>query len=141
MLRQKKPSKVANKVSNRCLSLDIYGLPVSLTFQGSDKFRTLSGTALTILLFLSLLGFGVSNIAKIGSLNPPIQTRQHEESFYKINSDLDPEEILRPGKIFAMGLGQDPISPTIGRFVVTQTFKNQSDPAKSSSEELPVSLC
>ena len=65
----------------------------------------------------------------------------HESSFYDINAELDRKEIIKPEKVFAMGLGRQAVPPSIGRFVVRQHYQNFADETKSTTEELPIVLC
>ena len=65
----------------------------------------------------------------------------HERSFWKINGNFDEKEFWYPKQLFALRIGQAPVDPSIGRFVVKQEYVNRSDPTLSSSKELPLNLC
>jgi len=58
-----------------------------------------------------------------------------------MHQDLDKNEILTPGCLFFFGLGQTPVSRSIGRFVVKQFYTNRNDKSLNSVKELPVVLC
>ena len=45
---------------SRLLSLDMYGKPVSLTFNGKEKIKTHFGAIITCLVSLALLIFGLN---------------------------------------------------------------------------------
>ena len=105
-------------VQDKCLTLDMYGRPVSLTFHGKEKFKTTVGACLTISVVTILGMFTLFNMLKLNKLQQPIQTTFHEHSFYNINSELDAAEAVQPGKIFAMGLGNTLVDPSIGTFNV-----------------------
>ena len=44
---------------DKCTNFDVYGKPISLTFQGNDKFKTRIGATMTFLVFFLLLSFGM----------------------------------------------------------------------------------
>ena len=53
------PAKLSNdKFTKYCVNLDLYGKPVSLTFQGKEKYKTTFGAMLTLLVSIFLIGFG-----------------------------------------------------------------------------------
>ena len=109
---------------------DMYGRPVSLTFHGSEKFRTPVGAILTIILVVILAMFSAANLAKLNKLNPSFPIEVYEDSFYQeYKPGAEQTEVLTPGKVFAMGLGTTAVDASIGRFVVTQHFTNALEPA------------
>ena len=59
LLSQRKLEKTNHDISNRLLSLDAYGKPVSLTFRGKDRIKTPIGAAITIFIALFLFVFGI----------------------------------------------------------------------------------
>ena len=54
----------------------------------------------------------------------PLQASIYEKSFYERHEELDPDEKLSPGIIFALGLGTQAVDKTIGKFVVKQFYNN-----------------
>lgn len=60
----------------------------------------------------------------------------HERSFYVKNVHLNSDETVKPGKVFAMSIGDTLIDASIGRFAVTQLFSDRLDPDTNSSTEL-----
>ena len=59
LFAQRKLKKKDNTISNRLLSLDLYGKPVTLTFEGEDKIKTPFGATITIFLSIFLFAFGI----------------------------------------------------------------------------------
>ena len=47
------------QMKNTFLNFDLYGKPISLTFQGRDKYRTPVGATITLLVSVFLIGFGI----------------------------------------------------------------------------------
>lgn len=91
---------------------------MQLTFRGKEKVKTGVGACLTIT-FLAVLGvFGLSQSIKLNTLQPPVQVEVFEDGFYELNKDLDPNELVQPELVFAFGLGNKPVDPLVGRFVV-----------------------
>ena len=50
--------KTDRHIADKFLNFDLYGKPVSLTFQGNEKFRTSVGAVITIMVSIFLIGFG-----------------------------------------------------------------------------------
>ena len=48
---------VGPEIGEKCLSFDMYGRQVALTFQGNDKFRTKIGAFTTLFVVLALVAF------------------------------------------------------------------------------------
>ena len=40
-----------------------------------------------------------------------------------------------------MGIGDEPVDPSIGRFIVTQHYSNTADPTKNTIEEIEIQSC
>ena len=64
-------------VRGKCLSLDMYGRPVALTFQGNEKFRTPIGASMTIAVLIILVCYAMFNFAKVNLMNDLSQTTLH----------------------------------------------------------------
>ena len=92
-------------------------------------------------MFVFLLLFGTFNGLKVNQLQAPTQTTLHTDSFYAVNSELDPNEVLLPNRVLALGLGEERIDPRIGRFVVEQVYENAKSERGPSSFELPLLPC
>ena len=59
ILKQKIKGHESSQITQKCLSLDLYGKPVALTFQGRDKYRTKVGALITLFVLVFLLSFGL----------------------------------------------------------------------------------
>ena len=71
--------KSSRQKRDRCLSFDVYGKPVSLTFHGSDKFKTRVGAIITIMAVVFVLSFGAFRLITYNS-NKIVQVSMHEDS-------------------------------------------------------------
>lgn len=76
--------------SGLCRSLDVYGKPVSLTFQGDEKFRTSCGGCVTLTVGLILVLFGSFNAIKLNQMNELSMQEMHVRTFEKVHSDFEP---------------------------------------------------
>ena len=79
---KKKFRKTELHASDRCTSFDLYGKPISLTFQGNDKFKTRVGATITILVSIFLIGFGAfrfQSFLRYDELNN-VQITMHEKN-------------------------------------------------------------
>ena len=65
----------------------------------------------------------------------------HEDGFYALNSFLDREELVRPELIFAFGIGDRPLSPSVGKFIARQVIQDRIEEAQSGTTVLPIDLC
>ena len=52
-------------IREKCLNFDMYGKPVSLTFQGREKFQTSFGATITVIVTILVVTFATSTF-----LNP-----------------------------------------------------------------------
>jgi hypothetical protein len=111
--------------------LDLYGQSVSLTYKGDDSFKSPLGTAISIVVLVLLMSFGIYKfIILIYRINPDVS----QQSFLR---DLDKEPVFRPYQEtlrggstlndststrafdFSFGVGR-PIPPSIGFFTVNE---------------------
>ena len=61
--------KSHQQAKDKCLTFDLYGKPVSLTFQGSDKYRTRIGAVITVIVSIMLISFGVFRFLSMANEN------------------------------------------------------------------------
>ena len=61
----KKRYNTNGNMVKKCVSLDLYGRNVQLTYHGHDKFRTKFGAFCTFLVFLSVLTFAIYSILEL----------------------------------------------------------------------------
>ena len=71
--------KSDKKKRDMCLNFDAYGKPVSLTFHGSDNFKTRVGAIITIMAVVFVIGFGAFRLISYKS-NKIIQITMHEDN-------------------------------------------------------------
>ena len=89
-----------------CRSLDVYGKPVLLTFQGNEKFRTAIGGCVTLTVGFILLSFATFNAVKINQMNELTMQTMHQHTFDQIHSTVDLKDVSKPEKKFALRLGR-----------------------------------
>ncbi len=70
------------RAQNRCLRLDMYGRPVSLTFHGQEKFKTPIGSILTVTVITVLITFTLFKCLDLNNMKFPLQASVYEKSFY-----------------------------------------------------------
>ena len=85
---------------------------MSLTFQGSDVYRTQVGAVITILVTVMLISFGAFRLLSINNENIQ-QIVVHEDSLMELETG-SPRAV--PLSIVAFGLGDELVDPTIGEF-------------------------
>lgn len=93
---------------------DWFGQTVQLTYKGEDQYRTLLGAAVSFVLILILLGFGIFKAYYLFSRFNPEVTK------ISLLRDMSLGEIFDPAETdfdFAFGLNT-PLDPTIGYFTV-----------------------
>ena len=82
----KKRYNANGNMLKKCVSLDLYGRNVQLTYHGNDKFRTKFGAFCTFLVFISVLTFAIFSMLDL--LNPqpilPLFSKISYKSFYDI---------------------------------------------------------
>lgn len=148
-LAKKRYSTNGNMVK-KCVSLDLYGRNVQLTYHGHDKFRTKFGAFCTFLVIVSVLTFAIFSMFDLLSPQPilPLYSKISYKSFYDIyegfsnikERDSQSGEIesvsqaVGPMKFFAFGLGEELVNENVGRFIVTQKDENMKVvPCKESN--------
>ena len=112
LLSQKKFIKNDHNISSRLLSLDLYGKPVSLTFQGQDKIKTPFGATITILLSLFLFIFGIHRW--FSTLSNTVSYVPLHRSNLITRRESDPK--IDAAFMFAFGLGDTHVHKSVGEF-------------------------
>ena len=138
-LDKNKFRKNDTNTKERCLKFDLYGKPISLTFQGNDKFRTTFGATVTIIVTMLLLGFGTFRFQSF------LRIEEGNTSQISIHdSYLEYRESARqeasPLHIFAFGLGNEPVSASIGQFKMNWASK-QSGSSVNSGTDFEIDIC
>ncbi|CDW71429.1 UNKNOWN [Stylonychia lemnae] len=132
------------QMRNRFKSIDYFGQSVTFTYNGEDQFKTLFGAAISLVLMIVLLAFGIYKfVYLVNRWNPNVI----KTSFLR---DLKEEPAFRPqdlGFDFAFGIGED-IPANIGGFTVRQIefqFEKYSNGTqkrvKKPSRDLNITKC
>ena len=132
---QKKRHMIEDGLAKKCISLDLYGRNVQLTYNGHEKFRTKFGAFCTLLVFIIVMVYALYSLADLLSPQPilPLHSKISYRSFYAINEGIDSvrerdgslsgigasDQGVRPMKFFAFGLGHELVSESVGEFKVT----------------------
>ena len=112
LLSQRKLQKTEKDISNRLLSLDAYGKPVSLTFRGQDRIKTPIGAAITIFIALFLFGFGIHRWFSTLSNNVTYVPLHRSNIVSQRSTSLN----IDAAQLFAFGFGDKRIDKSVGSF-------------------------
>ena len=85
----------------------MYGKPVSLTFQGNDKFRTTFGATVTVIVSIFLISFGLFTFLNIlrGEVETNHQIMLHANNLEEMDTNLSSTG-YDPLTVFAFGFGK-----------------------------------
>ena len=103
---------------DKCLNLDVYGKPISLTFHGSDSFKTRVGAIITIMAAVFLVGFGAFRLIAYNNSKKIVYIALHEDDLEKF-TDVDKRKA--PHELIAFGLGTELVPEGVGEFKVFNT--------------------
>ena len=72
---------------NAVRGLDLFAVPVSLTYKGNTKFNTLCGGCLSLVMILSLLTYAVMDLHFL--MVHPVLTGNSERTYFSLINNTD----------------------------------------------------
>jgi hypothetical protein len=111
-----------SKVSNLVKQIDLYARPINITFKGRDKFRTLYGGSISVLVSLFLISMLAYKLNVM--FNREATTVRKDTLVSVSNTYSPPQNISATGNTFAFLIGINSVpSPDeyrYGKFVARQ---------------------
>ena len=109
----KKRNMIATNIGDKCLSFDMYGRQVMLTFQGHDKLKTKFGAICTIIIGLVVLSYAAFKATELFNLKHalPVRSKIFSESLYEIYGGEIDNIKIRDGSMIDLGEFSDPVQP------------------------------